>query len=256
LQLAQTYTFSDIHNLRAVVLLYLFLVFLFVPSAHSQQQDMASMPGMNMAAPEEPADAAKRLEDKQESEFNHHVAGIFIIFAGIFIIAESPLARRWPQVRYAWPTCFLAAGLFVLVFSDTEIWPFGPQTPWYAITHNAEDLQHKIFALILLALGYVEIQRTRGKWKAPWTAWLFPVAGVSGAILLLFHVHSGDMHAPNAMKAMEHIQNQHRLFAATGMGIALANGLASTPQKWQKVFEKAWPALLIVLGALLMQYTE
>src|SRR2546429_3153662 len=41
---------------------------------------------------------------------------------------------------------FLAAGLFLLVFSDTEIWPFGPQTPWYAVTHNPEDLQHKIFS--------------------------------------------------------------------------------------------------------------
>jgi hypothetical protein len=73
---------------------------------------------------------------------------------------------------------------------------------------------------------------------------------------LLFHVHGGDMQAPHAMETMEHIQKQHRWFAATGLGVALANGLAGTPQKWQQLFKKVWPALLIVLGVLLTQYTE
>ena len=120
------------------------------------------------ATAEDSAQAAKWLADKQESEFNHHLAGLFVIVAGILILTESHLAKRWPVVRFAWPMCFLAAGLFVLIFSDTEIWPFGPQTPWYAITHNAEDLQHKIFSIILLALGYVEFQRVRGRLKSPW----------------------------------------------------------------------------------------
>ena len=234
------------------------LLLLITPSAWPQH-DMDNMPGMNMngpTVPEDPAQAARRLADKQESEFNHHLAGLFVIFAGIFILGESHLAKRWPVVRYAWPTCFFAAGLFVLVYSDTEIWPFGPQTPWYAITHNAEDLQHKVFAIILLALACVEFQRARGRLKSPWVAWFFPVLAAAGAILLVFHVHGGDMQAPDAMETMERIQRQHRWFASVGLGVALANGLAETPQKWQQVFRKAWPALLIVLGLLLARYTE
>jgi len=235
---------------------------LHTPLAQSKQHDMDNMPGMKMvvpAAPEDAAQTAKRLADKRESEFNHHLAGVLVIFAGIFILAESRLSKRWPVVRFAWPACFLAAGLFLLVFSDTEIWPFGPQTPWYAITHNTEDLQHKVFSIILLALGYVEFQRARGRWKSPWAAWFFPVVGAAGAILLLFHVHGGDMHAPNAMESMERVQNQHRWFAATGFGIALTNGIAgftSKPQKWQHFFRALWPSLLIILGVLLTLYTE
>lgn len=220
---------------------------------------MSNMPGTNANAPEvleSQAEAAKHLADKQESEFNHRLAGFFLVVAGIFILLENYLVKRWPLVRYAWPLCFLAAGLFVLVFSDTEIWPFGPQTPWYAVTHNLEDLQHKIFSIILLAIGYIELQKTRGRLRAPWANWFFPAVGVAGAILLLFHVHSGDMQAPHAMETMEHIQKQHRWFAATGLGVALANGLAGTPQKWQQHFKKAWPLLLILLGMLLTQYTE
>ncbi len=235
------------------------LLFLLTPLARTQQHDM---PGMKMdvpAAAEDTAQAAKRLADKRESEFNHHLAGLFVIFAGIFILAESHLAKHWPIVRFAWPMCFLAAGLFVLIYSDTEIWPFGPQTPWYAITHNPEDLQHKIFSIILLALGYVEFQRVRGRLKSPWANWFFPLVGAAGSILLLFHVHSGDMQAPHAMESMARIQIQHRWFAATGFGVALSKGVAAltkTPQKWQHFFRTAWPALLIILGVLLTRYTE
>lgn len=247
------------HHLEVLILLLVALVFLCAPAARCQQHDMDSMPGMDKSASavhEDPAAAAKRLADKQESEFNHRLAGILVVFAGIFILAQDQMAKRWPLVRYAWPLCFLTAGIFLLIFSDTEIWPFGPQTPWYAITHNTEDLQHKIFAVILLALGYVEFERARGRLTAWWAAWFFPVVGAAGAILLLFHVHSGDMQAPGAMDAMERIQRQHQLFSATGLAIALTKGLAETPQNWQRFFRKVWPMLLIVLGALLTQYTE
>jgi hypothetical protein len=239
--------------------LFAIALFLFSTLAWSQEHDMGNTPGMNMNAPtalENPAQEAKRLADKQESEFNHRLTGSIVTIAGIFIFLESYLATPWSLMRYVWPMCFVAAGLFVLVFSDTEIWPFGPQTPWYALTHNLEDLQHKIFAIILLAIGYVELQKARGRLKAQWAIWFFPVVGVTGAILLLFHVHSGDMGAPHAMETMERIQKQHRWFAATGLAVALANGLAGTPQKWQQLFKKAWPVLLIVLGILLTQYTE
>ena len=197
-----------------------------------------------------------RLADRHGSEFNHHLAGLFVFLAGIFVLLEEPLAKRWCPVRYVWPACFLAAGLFVLLFSDLEIWPFGPQAPWYALTHNFEDLQHKVFAVILLSLGYVEFQRARGRFKGLWTAMFFPVVGVAGGILLLFHEHGGNMSAPNAMQIMEHIETQHRWFAAAGFGIAITKGLAEIPHNWRLVFSKAWPILLTVLGILLIVYSE
>ena len=78
------------------------LLFLLVPLARPQF-DVDSMPGMKMSVPtalEDPTRAAKRLADKQESESNHHLAGLFVMLAGIFILAESHLAKRWPVVRY------------------------------------------------------------------------------------------------------------------------------------------------------------
>ena len=249
---------SRIYGHAAIAFYALVLAILFTPLTWSQEHDMSSMPGMNMDAPaaiENQAQVAKHLADKRESELNHRLAGFLVIVAGIFIFWESHLGKRWPLALYVWPMCFIAAGLFLLVFSDTDIWPFGPQTPWNALMHNTEDLQHKIFSVILLAIGCVELERARGNLKSPWANWVFPVAGVIGAIMLLFHVHGGDMQSPHSMETMEHIQKQHRWFAAIGLGIALTNGLAGTTQKWQ-FFRKIWPLLLITLGILLIRYTE
>ena len=261
-------SFSEIERLPALKAGALYIVFallLFVTPAWPDQHDMSNMgpmPGMehgNMTMPvgqESPEALAQQADDRHGSEFNHHLAGLLVFLACIFIFAEGSLAERWRWARYVWPICFLLAGLFILVFSDLEIWPFGPQTPWYALTHSTEDLQHKAFAIILLSLGYVEFQRARGRWTGAWTAMFFPAVAIAGAILLLFHVHGGDMAAPNAMETMQHIETQHHWFAAAGFGIAVTKGLAEIPQKWQHVFRNTWPALLGVLGILLLFYTE
>ena len=59
-----------------IALFSISLVFLFSTLTWSQEHDMASMPGMNMSSPvasEGPAQAAKHLADKKESEFNHRL---------------------------------------------------------------------------------------------------------------------------------------------------------------------------------------
>jgi hypothetical protein len=205
---------------------------------------------------EGPLAEAKYLADKQESEFNHHLAGLFIVVAGLLILAQERLARRWARAKYAWPLCFLVAGLFVLLFSDTEIWPWGTQSLHYALSHNPEDLQHKAFALILILVAWFEIQALRAPSRPVWGVWAFPALSLIGAVLLLFHSHQALMNAPNAMATMERIEWQHRWYASIGFGIVLTKGLSETRIKGRPVLRKAWPLLLIVLGTSLALYTE
>jgi putative copper resistance protein D len=216
--------------------------------------------GMSMPTDEpsqiDPAEQSKLLADKKESEFNHHLAGLFLVLAGVFIIAERTLLQRWSILRYAWPSCFLLSGVFLLIFSDTELWPFGSQSWWYGLTHNPEDLQHKSFALILLALGIFEIQRARGVLKSAWAGWLFPALAFCGSVLLLFHEHHTGMHSAEHMTVMARIQAEHRNFAATGFGIGVFKGLSELPSRWQVLFARLWPILMIILGLLLMRYVE
>ncbi len=255
--------------LGALLLVVIMGVFLFPPAwtqhpnipprqEMTGMDDMADMPEMQHAAPaqeETPKEKAKHLADKRESEFNHHLAGLLVILAGVFFLAQGSLLKRWPAARYAWPACLLIAGLFLLVFSDTEIWPFGYQSFYYAVTHDPEDAQHKTFAAILLVLGIVEILRARGRLRVAWSAWVFPVVGLAGAVLLLFH-HHGGMHGPDAMQTMVRVEHQHLHFAEAGAGAALTKGLAETNEKWRPLFSKIWPLFMIALGIMLLLYTE
>jgi len=231
----------------------------FRSNAHAQDHpahdDHAGM-SMPMEQGVDPAAEAKLLADKRESEFNHHLAGFFVVLAGLFILAEADIRNRWPSVRYAWPLCFVLSGLFILIWSDTELWPFGPQSWYYGLTQHREVLQHKTFAVLLLGVGVLELQRARGILRARWSGWIFPLLAAAGSSLLFFHEHQAGMHGAHHSAVIERIQAQHFSFSMAGFGIGLSKGLAETRFKWQPFFERLFPALLIVLGALLMVYVE
>jgi len=57
------------------------------------------------------------------------------------------------------------------------------------------------------------------------------------------------------MAIMARIHAEHLSYAATGFGIGLTKGLAEVRTRWI-LFAKLWPTLMIVLGVLLMFYTE
>jgi len=243
------------------VILSVAIFFLLAPLLALRAEDNA-MHGMHdgMAMPmDSSVDAATQAAFqawKRESEFNHHLAGFLVLGAGLLILADGSIRQRWALARHVWPICFLASGLFLLVFSDTELWPFGSQSWYFGLTHHAEVLQHKVFAALLLGLGLVELQRERGVLKARWSGWVFPVVAAAGSLMLFFHDHQAGMHGPDHMQVMRRIQSEHFSFAVTGFGIALSKGLSEKPSAWQPFFERLFPTLLVVLGALLMVYVE
>jgi len=241
----------------------------FGPAAAAQEHDPsmhehATHEGMNMpTTPTDPATLArlqaKHVADKKESEFNHHLAGVFVILAALFILTESFVRPRFPFLRYVWPLCFLGAGIFLLVFSDTELWPFGPRSWWWGLTQNREDLQHKTFAVLLLALAYIEIQRARGVLTAAWSAWVFPVLAFFGSGLLFFHEHRSSMGGADHMAhmaIMQRIQSEHLTFSISGIAIGLFKGFSEVRSRWQTLFARLWPIAMIVLGILLLLYVE
>jgi len=55
---------------------------------------------------------------------------------------------------------------------------------------------------------------------------------------------------------MVSVQHQHLHFAEAGAGAAVTKGLAESGAKWYEIFSKIWPLFLIVLGVMLVMYTE
>jgi copper resistance protein D len=230
------------------------LVFSYSPSwaqeHHAHHQHPGMSPSSNDPTPQE------LLSWKRESEGNHHLVGLAVLLSGLFILAQALITKRLAAVRYVWPACFLASGLFVLIYSDTELWPFGPKAWINGTITNPEVIQHKVFALLLLAIGLVELQRARERLNGVWAAWVFPLLAMAGSVLLLFHSHGAGMHGANHMAIHARIQAEHLSYSATGFGIGLVKGLAGVSSRWQNVFSRVWPALMVVLGILLLCYVE
>jgi hypothetical protein len=64
------------------------------------------------------------------------------------------------------------------------------------------------------------------------------------------------MHGPDHMATMARIQMQHFSYSGAGLGIGVSKGLAEIRSRWQTVFSRIHPVLIILLGVLLMAYVE
>jgi copper resistance protein D len=248
------YNASRITTSARVLTLASLLLFSYSPSWSQKQHAHHEHPGMSTSTQD--LTSEEFLSWKRESEGNHHLVGLSVVLSGLFILAQGVLTKKSVALRYVWPTCFLLSGLFVLVYSDTELWPFGPK-PWIDGTiTNPEVIQHKVFALLLLGVGLVELQRARERLNSAWAAWVFPLLAVAGSVLLLFHSHNAGMRGINHMAVHARIQAEHFSYAVTGIGIGLTKGLAGVSSRWQSFFSRLWPSLMVVLGVLLLCYVE
>jgi hypothetical protein len=127
--------------------------------------------------------------NKAPSEFNHHMAGWALIGVGVLVLAGF-LSPQLRPLRYLWPALFVLAGVFLALWSDAEIWPRGNLSWAWLLHHDQEARQHKIYALLLFAIGIVEYLRARGSLNRFWRTWAFPILAVIGAAFLLVHDHT------------------------------------------------------------------
>jgi hypothetical protein len=127
--------------------------------------------------------------NKGPSEFNHHIVGWALIGVGLVPLA-SLLFPHCRTHRYIWPALLVLAGLFLALWSDGEIWPRGNLSWSWLFHHDAEARQHKIYSVLLAAIGIVEYVRISGLLPRFWKTWAFPVLAVVGAGMLLIHDHA------------------------------------------------------------------
>lgn len=135
--------------------------------------------------------------NKGPSEFNHHIAGWALIGVGLLALANV-LSASSKSKDYIWPALFVLAGFFLALWSDGEMWPRGNVSWAWLFHHDAEARQHKIYSLLLIAIGTVEYIRIRGSLPRFWKKWAFPLIAIIGAGMLLVHDHTSGsgVHSP------------------------------------------------------------
>lgn len=199
---------------------------------------------------------------KTFSEFNHRLIGMFILVLGIMAALGNSGEKKFDIFGKLWPFLFVLSGLYLAFMSDPNVWPLG-KLGWIEVARtDPESLQHKIYALLLIALGAVEFQRSRGKLDKYVAVWGFPLLAVLGGFLLFFHKHSVGMAGmemgqsmPDMNHTMLHIKREHLLFSILGFAVAAAKFFYDAGF-WRKALRFLWPAGISLLGVFLLLYTE
>ena len=185
------------------------------------------------------------------SEFNHHLAGVFVLLIGLSELRGGLGVAMLAWSRFLLPLAMLGAGGFLMIWSDHEAWPIGYKS--FAETYFSDDwetIQHKLYAILLLGVGAIEFLRRVGRigrmvWGMP-----LPVFALIGGVMLFLHSHGTH---PSAHKIAIH----HAVMGTTALVAGLCKITAGIKrQKGRSPWGIAWAVLVLLIGVELLLYTE
>jgi putative copper resistance protein D len=191
----------------------------------------------------------RNAEDIAWSEYNHHIAGLFVLAMGFLALLEhwplaAPLARHWPLLM-------LSLAGFLFLRADEAVWPLGDLGLIESL-RDPEIAQHRIFLALVVAFGIFEWRVRREKVAAPWAPLAFPlITGLGGALLL---AHS---HALTDVKQEFLIEITHTPLALVGVAAAAARWLEiRLPDRAGRLAGLLWPLAFMLAGLMLLVYRE
>jgi putative copper resistance protein D len=182
------------------------------------------------------------------SNFSHNVAGLILLGMSLFALAGFAAGGSWGR---HWPLGFVALAAFVYLraASNEGAWPFGT-TPLGAI--DAEGIQHRIAAALVLGIGLLEWRARANVDPRGRLAYVFPVLGAAGGMLLLAHSHAAFQ-----LKTSFLVQVTHTTIGAfAGLMVAarwLELGMAPP---WKRVAGAAASASMLAIALILVFYRE
>ncbi|MEP6600712.1 MAG: hypothetical protein ABJB49_02745 [Nitrospirota bacterium] len=189
------------------------------------------------------------------SEFNHHLAAVFVLFMGLSELLATFALRSLAWTRFLLPAAMLAAGGYLLGWSDHDAWPIGSLS--FAQTFVADDpeiQQHKLYAVLFLGVGTSEGLRWLGKIPGRAGAWPLSVLAIVGGVLLFAHEH-GENPAAHSI-AMNHMIMGTTAIAAGFFRLAVLASVRHDGPTGHWAWQLAWPGLIMLIGVQLFLYTE
>lgn len=231
-----------------------------IPRAHAQHLVTDHNASHETAAAHEHqgAHAAGSWEGSAEgvaySEFNHRVAGLFLLLIGLSELGHSvrPHSSLW--TRLVLPSALGIVGVFLLVWSDHEAWPIGSLS--FMQTFFGQDheiLQHKIYGVLAATVAMGEMVRRIGWMMHPAWAAPLPLFAVIGGLMLFIHSHG--VH-PAAQKIGFHHAIMGSLAVSAGLAKSVAAWMTGSSNRSVKGWELIWAGLILLIGMQLLVYSE
>lgn len=196
-------------------------------------------------------------ENQQEShrqarawlEFNHHVGGVIVLLLSALTWLEVLENSAAKAIRLAWPICLIVIGFYNVILSDRFAWPVKPST----LVENLSDpevLQHKILAVMVLALGFIELlRRLQLVTSTMWLYLFYGLALLTGGILLE-HDFAGAPHVQFHRLTISHVLMGLLALLALVLKVLVDHRLILG--KWACLY----PLTLAGLGIQLLLFTE
>ena len=188
------------------------------------------------------------------SERNHHVAGLMVLLMGFAEVSHVLRLASLRWARFLLPSAMLLAGLFVMIWSDHEAWPIGSLS--FAETFAGEDkeiLQHKLYGILALGVGSVELFRRSGRighkaWASP-----LPLMAIVGGLMLFGHSHGFH---PSAEKIAMHHAIMGMMAVTAGSSKLVSTWVVPEERSDSTNWEWLWVSLILLIGAQLLIYSE
>jgi hypothetical protein len=224
------------------------------------------MPGMVMNPPQAAAQKAHPwCDDTVWSTFNHRIAGWYLALWGLTALIaglQGPPGTWW---RFAPGVVLLGLVQFLFFRNDPEAWPIGPQSFWASM--HGEDLQHRIFLILLLVIAVVELLRAGNRLPEFLAKYSIAILATAGGIYLFFHEHGGaamehmshstdDPAMQQMMASMNTVIREHMWFSVLGFGLAGARLLGDAKVLKGRLGACLWTVFAIALGVYMAQYVE
>ena len=188
------------------------------------------------------------------SERNHHIAGLLVILMGFAELTHAMRLTALSWARFLLPSALLCTGAFLLIWSDHEAWPIGSLTFWQSFFgDDHEIIQHKLYGILALAVGSVEILRRSGRaghrvWASP-----LPLMAIIGGLMLFGHSHG--VH-PSAQKISTHHAIMGTMALTAGSSKLFSTWLNPGPGAVSVRWDWIWAGLILLIGAQLLIYSE
>jgi len=199
-------------------------------------------------------------EGKAYSEFNHHLAGVFVLLIGLSELRGAMGAGALAWLRFLLPVAFLSAGGYLMIWSDHDAWPTGSLSFTQTFfSGDFETLQHKLYAILLLLVGASELLKRMGRTRH--TVWGVPLPAFAliGGLMLFLHNHGAH---PSAHKIAFHHSMMGTMAILAGMCKLAADPFQTLALRGDRVagarsaWALAWTALILLIGVELLLYTE
>jgi putative copper resistance protein D len=184
------------------------------------------------------------------SEYNHHWAGLFVVAMGVMALLERMSPRLAPVMSH-WPLVFLGLAGFLFLRADEMVWPLG-RLGLIESLRDPEVAQHRLLTLLIVAFGLFEWQVRRGRVKASWAPYVFPISTATAAAFLLTHSH-----ALSNLKEETLIEITHTPLALVGVAAGWSRWLElRLDGRAKRIAGFVWPIAFILAGLMLVFYRE